>query len=345
MVEVVRRERLPDSARHVAWCDSSLVAACDDGTIWVGDQILELRHRFPAAPTAFAVDAGVVLCGALDGGLVLLSSAGAASARLPSSVSAAASVRAGFAVAHDTDLTLVDASTAGGAELRLGASTDARVGTITALDRVAGRLAVVAGTWGCAWFDGGFCTTDDHRRLPSIVAAASERRGGRIALGDLGGSIHLLRVGTADIVELSGYPDRVGLLCWTSGGRQLCAAAADEVTIWSLDVHAPQVDAMAAMHDIGDDEGVADIGPERLLGHDEPITALAASPTEQLLASGDAAGLVRIWAPGRHGGPVGSIRTEGVVLAMAWRPDGQALAVSTSLGSLVTAHVRPGALA
>ncbi len=74
------------------------------------------------------------------------------------------------------------------------------------------------------------------------------------------------------------------------------------------------------------------------------ITALAASPTDGLIASGDAEGRIRIWAPGRLDAPIGSLSADGVVLALAWRRDGRSLAVSTSDGSLLTAHVRPGAV-
>ena len=67
-----------------------------------------------------------------------------------------------------------------------------------------------------------------------------------------------------------------------------------------------------------------------LLGHGEPITATAFSPESRTLASGDAAGVVKLWdiATGEelltlepHAGPIGPIR---------FSPDGRTLAVSSA---------------
>lgn len=210
-VEVVRRDALGDSARHLAWSDGDLVAACDDGTVCVATDGVHVRHRLDAPPTALAVGSGVVLCGALDGRVVAFSTSGTAAASLGRSITAAAAIGDGFVVAHGDQLTVVDVDAAADRHLRPGPSVDPGVGTVTVLDRVAGRMALVGGTRGCSWFDGGFCIVDDHHALPTIVAVASDRRARRVALGDLGGSIHLLQPGRAEPVELTGYPDRVGL--------------------------------------------------------------------------------------------------------------------------------------
>ena len=353
-VEVVRRDALDDSARHLAWSDGALVAACDDGNVCVAPDGVHVRHRLDAQPTALAVGSGVVLCGALDGRVMAFSTSGTAAASLGRSITAAAAIGDGFVVAHGDQLTVVDVDAAADRHLRPGPSVDPGVGTVTVLDRVAGRMALVGGTCGCSWFDGGFCIVDDHHALPTIVAVASDRRARRVALGDLGGSIHVLQPGGAEPVELTGYPDRVGLLCWTTDGRHLCAAAADEVTVWTPDDaghgdSAPPIWRTAHGHDHEhDDHRSGDDRPDeplRLVGHDDAITALAASPTDGLVASGDAGGHVRLWSPGRLDTPVGTISADGIVLALAWRRDGRSLAVSTSDGSLLTAYVRPGAVA
>ncbi len=337
---VVRRDVLADSARHLVWNGGDLLAACDDGSVCLATDGVEVRHRLDAPPTALVVGAGVVLCGALDGRAVVLATSGAASVPLPGSIAAATAAGNGFVVAHGDLLTVVDTTTSVDGTLRPGMSVDPGIGTITVLDRVAGRIGVVGGTHGCAWFDSGFCSVDDRHALPTIVALAVDRRHGRVALGDLGGSIHLLRTDRAELVELTGYPDRVGLLCWTADGHSLCAAAADEVTVWTPDTDDDRVDGTAGT----DQDSEVSGEPVRLVGHDDAITALSASPTDGLVASGDTEGRVCIWAPGRLETPVGSLTTDGIVLALAWRHDGRSLAVSTSEGSLVVAHVRPGAV-
>jgi len=323
-VEIVWRHSMPDAARHLAWTDLGLVIARDDGHIvLVDDSTAGVRHVLDvsAPPTALAAAGEAMVVGGLDGSLTHLARGVRTSWHVAEPIVAAACVRGTVIVGHGTSARAVvphpiDALEGG-------------VGSVTAIGCAAGRLAVIGGTTGLAWVDTGLLVVDGRIDLPTIVSVAHDPRERVVACGDLGGSIHVLRPGTGEANELTGYPDRVDLIAFAASGRALCACASDEMTVWPVD----------------DDGGVEEPEPRRLVGHDEPITALAASEVDDLVVTGDASGLVRVWAPLLLDRPVATLRTEGVVLAISWRPDGRGVAISSSSGTLLFADVRPGAVA
>jgi len=320
-VEVVWRHPLPDAARHLAWTDLGLAIAGDDGHVVLADDstagtrpVLEV-----AAPsTALAVAGEVMVVGGLDGSLTHLAGGVRTSWQVSEPIVAATCVRGTVVVAHGTSVRAVVPHPIG--------AIDVGVGSVTALGCASGRVAAVGGTTGLAWVDTGLFVVDGRIDLPTIVSVAHDPRELVVACGDLGGSIHVLRPGTGEANELSGYPDRVDLVSFSASGRALCACASDEMTVWPVD----------------DDGAVEAAEPVRLVGHDEPITALAASGVDDLVVTGDASGLARVWAPLLLDRPVATLRTEGVVLAISWRPDGRRVAISSSSGALLFADVRPG---
>lgn len=322
-VQVAQRVQLPDSCRHLRWNGDRLIAACDDGTLMAGGHPSESMHHLfdlGSAPTTLSAGPEQVVCGAMNGALhtIACASAGAALPDRPrGTIAASACVGAHLVVAHGEVIEVITDP--------LHAPVNPGVGLITGIEAVTRSMAVITGATGIAWYDVALGAHDGRLVLPTIVAAATDPQGRCVALGDLGGSIHVVRAGAEEATELTGYPDRVALLDWLSSGRGLCAVADDEVTLW-------QPDETGLVYQ---DE------PAQLAEHDVAITALGASEHHDLLATGDASGVVKVWAPLWVTLPVGSVHIEGVVLALAWRPDGRALAMSSSLGELALVEVDP----
>jgi len=319
-VAVVHRERLPDAARHLGWVGSTAFAGCDDGSVViVGADRASRRvlHRLSGPVTAFAVGHDRLAVGAIDGSAAVIGRAGTeVGFDLGSTVWGAGMIgdRCAFVVGTD----VVIARGAAHEAIPLG------LGSLTSVTQVTGSLAMVGGVRGVAWLDVGLAARDGWIELPTIVSLGADPRHRFVAAGDLGGSIHIVRSGSQEATELSGYPDRVELLGWLASGGALCATADDELTIWAA---------------TGD--GLDQPEPTRLVGHDHPITSLSTSPTSDLVATGDAAGHICIWSPLDVDSPVARMRGDGVVLSLAWSGTGRELLISTSLGEVLRYVVTP----
>lgn len=167
---------------------------------------------------------------------------------------------------------------------------------------------------------------DPHRpeerrwvEAPTITAVAISGDGNSVAAGDLTGSLHIVDPHTGEGVEITGYPDRIANLCWTGTSREVVVAADDELTIWSVD-----------------NTGQTSDNPRILVGHDSPITAVAADPTSARLAAGDLTGGLTIWDLGRtENKPVAKFEAGSQVVRLAWAPDGATLAASSAAGHLL----------
>ncbi len=322
-VRVVDRVVLADAARHLAWVGATGVAGCDDGsTVAIdGDGSLRpLPHPVGSPITALAGTPELLAVGALDGSATVVPRVGGTSSlRLGAGVRGAAVVgeRAVFATGDHLCVALGTWHEA----VPLG------IGTLTTVTRVDGNLVMAGGVHGIAWFDVAMLAHDGRIDLPTIVSANTDPLHRFVAAGDLGGSVHVLRPGHDDASELSGYPDRVSLLAWLASGSGLCATADDELTVWRAT-----------------SEGLDEAEPVRLVAHDRPITAMAASPTADLVATGDAAGNVFVWSPLRVDAPVAQVTCQGVVLAIAWSPTGRELLMSSSSGELLRCSATPGSI-
>jgi hypothetical protein len=317
------RYALPDAARHIAWDGSALVVACDDGTILLLQTPVpgvEVVDRLDVPPTALATRPDRVVVGGIDGTLLDRSARGRLVTDAGGTVTAAAFIGESLAIAARTHVLLRDDTSA--------SSLDLGVGSVTGLAAVTTRFAAVIGTHGLAWIDTGLLVCDGRLELPTMVSAAIDPRQRCVALGDLGGSIHVVAFRESEVDEITGYPDRVESLAFSSDGNWLCATAADEVTAWP----------------VLDDGRVEADEPRRLIGHDHEITAFAATSSDGLAASGDTAGEIRLWRPAFTDEPIASLRVDGVVLAIAWRADARALAVASSAGDLLLVDVNPGEL-
>lgn len=212
----------------------------------------------------------------------------------------------------------------------------------------------VGGTNGFAWVrHDGDDVTIERFEIATVTAIAAHPRGARVAVGDLGGSIHLLTppadttpdttndaasAGHPDGApsnvgrnELTGYPDRVALLAWSTDGRHLFAVADDDLTAWPADAHG-RIDAPE---------------PLQFVGHDEAITAIAVHPSRPVIATLDAIGSIVLWTPTQDSIPIASLHRPigSEAIDAAWRDDGSTLTVSTADGRVHDVAVSFGLIA
>lgn len=207
-----------------------------------------------------------------------------------------------------------------------------RCGELHAVSFVSPSLVAAVGTAGIAIVDLALGVVDTRVELEAPLSVAADPTGETLAAGDLGGSIHVLRVGDeTNGRELTGYPDRVRLLGWAEHGQWLIATSDDELTCWPM---------------VGDpgEQWPAD-EPESCLGHDEPITALAATPLHDLAATGDAVGHVAVWSLRAPHQPIATVELDGEVTALAWSSDGARLAAGDVNGDLQVCAVARGQVA
>lgn len=213
---------------------------------------------------------------------------------------------------------------------------------------------------------------DDGVRLWSLAdgavrrVIAKETRARRLAFGpaagkrlasvDADGLVHLWDAVTAAPIEtVALHRGGPAAIAWHTDGQTVLSAGRDgRLTAWrggglaSVEVsQAPLVSLAGAG---GTLVFVADGGAVKVVdaanatvvrtvaeGLVAPLV-VAPRPDQQRLAIGSADGVVRLVEPG-GGAEVGSLRAEGPVRALAWRADGQRLAVGTRSGDGVPAGV------
>jgi WD40 repeat protein len=208
-------------------------------------------------------------------------------------------------------------------------SVDARCGELHSIAAVSTALVAVAGTHGIGVVDVGLNILDTRIELEGVLSVDVDAAGTVLAAGDLGGTIHVLRVGDeTNGRELTGYPDRVRTLRWALGGRWLLASADDELTCWP----------------VGDDGWPGD-EPVSCVGHDQPITQLACTGRGDLIVTGDASGHVAVWSLRLLDQPVAAVDLGCEATSIAWSLDGSKFSVGTVDGSLSVYRVRRGAVA
>ena len=151
----------------------------------------------------------------------------------------------------------------------------------------------------------------------SLVSMVLSSDGDIVACGSQDNSVHFWRRATAKDAEMTGYPGKPTQLAFDQTGTLLATGGSDQVTVWSF---------------LGD--GPEGTLPGQLALHPEPISSLAFSHRERLLASGSRDGSVFVWflQTNGDGDPVGGAFVGDRVEAIAWRPDDCALASINAKG-------------
>jgi len=139
-----------------------------------------------------------------------------------------------------------------------------------------------------------------------------------IATGEQDQSVHLWSVRTGRDLQMSGFALRVEELSWDSAGRFLATGGSDTVVIW-------------------DCSGVGPEGRQPLMleSHNTRITQLQYQPRGPLLASGDADGVIFLWAPRSRKTPVAIARLNSRISKLAWAADQRRLAAGTQHGEVL----------
>ncbi len=140
-----------------------------------------------------------------------------------------------------------------------------------------------------------------------------------VACGSQDNSVHFWRRSTDEDSEMTGYPGKPSHLAFDHTGTVLATGGSDRVTVWSFQGDGP--------------EGTV---PGELMLHTEPISCLAFSHGEMLLASGSRDGSVFSWFLQKdgQGDPVGGAFAGALVSQMAWHPDDSALAAINANGGI-----------
>lgn len=328
-VDQLWRARLPNGVRSVAWSPSGRLVAVDAAGFALVDRPEQRSAPIGPDPIAAAWLGGDRILIA-DAGLGVVSVGGGCAVDSFAAACLCGSGRTVVAGRGDELVvwTIDPVETAGPptVDSRRVAS---RCGRVRAVSPLTSTLWAVVGDGGAAVVDVGLDVAELVVSIPGSLAVAAHSGAGFVAVGDLGGCVHLVRLhGDGGGVELDGYPDRVRHLGWVGGvDPHLVAVADDELTWWRASVA----------------RGVAD-EPTSAIGHAGPITAFAASAVS-MVATGDAAGGLCIWSTHVPDRPVWSGDLGVSVTALAWSGDGGDLLAGAADGSVARYRVRPGSIA
>ena len=159
----------------------------------------------------------------------------------------------------------------------------------------------------------------------SLVSMVLSPDGNVVACGSQDNSVHFWRRSTGQDSMMSGYSGKPSVLAFDATGRILATGGGETVTVWSFAGGGPE----------GTRPGLLDL-------HVQPITALSFARRGMRLASGGRDGAVAVWSLGSdgEGGVVGAVLVTDPVAALAWRPDGRALAALDARGEVHVWRVR-----
>jgi len=146
-----------------------------------------------------------------------------------------------------------------------------------------------------------------------------------IATGDQDATVHFWFAESGMDLQMWGFQSKVMELSWDHTSRYLATGGGVSPTIW--DCNGP--------------EGPRGQTPIELTAHSEHVRALAFAHHTQILASGDAAGLLVVWSPLRATDPVEQRGAMDAVTAVAFAPDDSALAAGHADGEISVYRVSP----
>lgn len=159
----------------------------------------------------------------------------------------------------------------------------------------------------------------------SSLVAEWSRDGRFIATGDQDATVHFWFAESGMDLQMWGFQSKVMELSWDHTSRYLATGGGISPTIWDCD----------------GPEGPRDQSPIELVGHSEHVRALAFAHHRQILASGDAAGLLVVWSPLRSNDPVEQRGAMDAVTAIEFAPDDSVLAVGHADGEVTLYQVSP----
>lgn len=118
-------------------------------------------------------------------------------------------------------------------------------------------------------------------------------------------------------LNMSGYPLKVRQLAWDAKSRLLATGGGEVITVWNVSGRGP-----------------AGTRPAQLSGHEQKLSALAFQNVGPYLASGDAAGKIRLWEPRRSPQGVELATLSAAITDLRWAPADHALAAGAADGTL-----------
>lgn len=171
----------------------------------------------------------------------------------------------------------------------------------------------------------------DERLLPwkgSQLCVAWSPNGNWLAASTQDRAVHLWRLRDGVDCEMGGFPNTVTGLAWNHRGTALATAGGSDIQFWDCTPPGPM--------------GRPAWSTAEPWAHAEPITALALNPRSTCLASGDRDGALILWRVHLSDGgttPIARWQGPNGIAALAWSPDGKALAVASTHGRIVILSV------
>ncbi len=204
--------------------------------------------------------------------------------------------------------------------------SDEQASTVSAIAWASETELAIAGYGSVSFFD--VSTGEMQQKLEwkgSLVSMVLSPDGDIVACGSQDKSVHFWRRSSGEDSEMSGYQGKPGILAFDHTGTLLATNGFPKVTVWSFQGDGPE----------GTHPGMLDL-------HVRPISSLTFAPRGRRLASGARDGSIGVWALENdgEGNAIGVAMMGDPIAALAWRPDGHALAAVNAKGGVCVLRVR-----
>jgi WD40 repeat protein len=136
-----------------------------------------------------------------------------------------------------------------------------------------------------------------------------------VAAGGQDSTVHVWRVNDGSDMQMSGYPCKVRELSWNRTGQWLATGGGPAPCIWDCS-----------------GKGPADSQPLQFKAHKKPVTALAFSPSTEILACVGQDGCLGFWRMRQESKPLAASAIEEGYSALTWSHDGGAVYTGSEQG-------------
>ncbi|MCO5166259.1 MAG: WD40 repeat domain-containing protein [Planctomycetes bacterium] len=326
---------LPDYVTALAWSPGGdlLAAATSDGAVTVLDGATgEVRLSLPghaggALCVAFSADGRLLASGGQDGQARLWDPAtGAPRGVLEGGgrwVEHLAWSPVADVLATTAGKTLRRWSAAGELQRSFPAHPSTLTGVAWLASRFSGREELAASHYGGVTLWGaGAEAVRRYEWKGSMVSLAVSPDRKHVACGCQDRSVHVWIAASGEDMQMSGYAVKPRELSWDARGRFLATGGGDDPTVWDFSGKGPQ-----------------GTRPKVCVGLEARVADLAFHPTSTVLAAGALDGEVMLWDVTKPRRPRGGGTLGEEVSRLAWRPQGDLLAVAGAAGKVVA--VRP----